>query len=119
MLRLHSSTSRILDSLSSLNNREVKQKEVKTLLQDTQQATFIQELMSKKNLDKKYSAKQNKPAIAQRLADLRKRGVLKDVSSELGFYTKLRATEVDDASVPIFSFTHPCIVNSASARNSL
>jgi hypothetical protein len=37
--------------------------------------------------------------IAQHLADLRKRDVLKDVSSELGFCTKQRVSEVDDASV--------------------
>ena len=55
--------------------------------------------MSKKNLDQKNSTKQNKQVIAQHLADLRKRGVLKDVSSELGFYTKQSVSEVDDASV--------------------
>ena len=102
MLRLHSSTFRILDSPSaapsSLIKREVKPEEIKNLLQDTQQAALIQELMSTKNLDQN-STKQNKQAIAQHLADLRKRGVLKDVSSELGFYTKQRVSEVDDTSV--------------------
>ncbi len=103
MLRVHSSTFRILDSPSAVPSspikRELKPEEVKNLQQDTQQATLIQEFVSKKNLDQKNSTKQNKAVIAQHLADLRKRGVLKDVSSELGFYTKQRVSEVDDASV--------------------
>ena len=103
MLRVHSSTFRILDSPSAVPSspikRELKPEEVKNLQQDTQQATLIQEFVSKKNLDQKNSTKQNKQAIAQHLADLRKRGVLKDVSSELGFYTKQRVSEVDDTSV--------------------
>ena len=103
MLRVHSSTFRILDSPSTVPSspikRELKPEEVKNLQQDTQQATLIQEFVSKKNLDQKNSTKQNKAVIAQHLADLRKRGVLKDVSSELGFYTKQRVSEVDDASV--------------------
>ena len=93
MLRLHSNSFRILDSLWSPIKREVRPEELKNRSQDTQHAALIQELMSKKNFDQK------KQAIAQHLADLRKRGVLKDVSSELGFYTKQRVSEVDDASV--------------------
>ena len=96
MLRLHSNSFRILDSLWSPIKREVRPEEVKNRSQDTQHAAFtdiIQELMSKKKID------QEKQAIAQHLADLRKRGVLKDVSSELGFYTKQSVSEVDDASV--------------------
>ena len=50
-------------------------------------------------MDQKNSTKQNKAVIAQHLADLRKRDVLKDASSELGFYTKQRVSEVDDALV--------------------
>ena len=103
MLKLLSSTFRILDSSSAAPSSpikwEVKQEEIKNLLQDTQQATLIQKLMSTKNLDQKNSTKQNKQAIAQHLADLRKRGVLKDVSSELGFYMKQRVSEVDYTSV--------------------
>jgi hypothetical protein len=93
MLRLHSNSFRILDSLWSPIKREVRPEELKNRSQDTQHAALIQELMSKKNFDQK------KQAIAQHLADLRKRGVLKDVSSELGFYTKQSVSEVDDASV--------------------
>ena len=103
MLRLHSSTFRILDSPSAAPSspikREVKPEEIKNLLQDTQQAALIQELMSTKNSDQKNSTKQSKQAIAQHLADLRKRGVLKNVSSELGIYTKQRVSEFDDTSV--------------------
>jgi len=50
----------------------------KHLLQDTQQAALIRELMSKKKLEKDLEKK--KEAIEKHLADLRKRGVLPPVS---------------------------------------
>jgi hypothetical protein len=59
----------------------------KHLLQDTQQAALIRELMSKKKLEKDLEkkkeaieSKQKKQAIEKHLADLRKRGVLPPVS---------------------------------------
>ena len=75
--------------------RDVKPDEFKYLQQDTQQAAIIEDLLRTKKIEEAGSTDKNKKQIAQHLADLRKRGVLQDVSSELGFFMKQSAKEVD------------------------
>ena len=79
--------------------RDVKPDEFKYLQQDTQQAAIIEDLLRTKKIEA-GSTDKNKKQIAQHLADLRKRGVLQDVSSELGFYIKQSAKEFDHTAVP-------------------
>ena len=80
--------------------RDVKPDEFKYLQQDTQQAAIIEDLLRTKKIEEAGSTDKNKKQIAQHLADLRKRGVLQDVSSELGFFMKQSAKEVDHTAVP-------------------
>jgi len=85
---------RILDPGSPMK-RDVKPDEFKYLQQDTQQAAIIEDLLRTKKIEEAGSTDKSKKQIAQHLADLRKRGVLQDVSSELGFFIKQSAKEVD------------------------
>ena len=78
---LHSSIFRILDPGSPVK-RDVKPDEFKYLQQDTQQAAIIEDLLRTKKIEEAGSTDKNKKQIAQHLADLRKRGVLQDVSSD-------------------------------------
>ena len=95
--------------------RDVKPDEFKYLQQDTQQAAIIEDLLRTKKIEEAGSTDKNK--IAQHLADLRKRGVLQDVSSELGFFMKQSAKEVDHTAVPsLILHIHSLMLRACTVR---
>ena len=97
--------------------RDVKQNEIKYLQQDTQQAAIIEDLLRTKRIEGVRSTETNKKRIAQHLADLRKRGVLQDVSSELGFYIKQSAKEFDHTAVPsLILHIHSLVLRACTVR---